>query len=322
MTNQRIVVYWESGVGETYLYGSKIDFLKEGSVDFKNDRFPSGTKIHTWRSKGNYQEDRSSVQLPLLEKNKKYVVKLDAISYPEQSVYVQIIFFNRFHDIVDRVIAKNEEQKFLYPEAAYYYEISLLNVGMTHLKFYSISISEIDFHSKITYEEGGLLLSNHISADENSTTLNIVFREPEKGFVSFLPSITQQKLGDSIEIGTIRQLSDIYVSPKSREIIEEWLNEIYLQYNIENINWIGHGPVSNQAAQVYAAKNDFKSKLFISETYENENVRAQQRVMVYEELGTISEVQISDVMDMDYDKVLVDWVNHLTSKQSNGGLNE
>lgn len=317
MLNQRILVYWDSGVGETYLYGSRIDYFKDGSVDFQNARFPSGTKIHTWRSQGNYQSERSSVQLPLLEKNKKYMIKLDADTYPEKSVYVQIIFFDRFHDTVERVIVKKKEQKFLYPDTAYYYEISLLNAGMTRLKFYSISISEMDFHSKIMYEEGGLLLSNHISADEDSTTLNIIFREPEKGFVSFLPSITQKKLGDLIEIGTIRQFSDIYIYPKSEEIIGEWLNKIYLQYDIENINWIGHGPISNQAAKTYAAKNDFKSKVSISEVCENETVIKQQCVMLYDKVNTISDSQIGDVIDMDYDKVIVNWVNKLTSKNSN-----
>lgn len=66
--------YWDMQSVSQYLYGSSVRVLEDGRVLYENQFMPSGTVIHEWYSKANYQNLRNTSQLPDLKRGEKYVI--------------------------------------------------------------------------------------------------------------------------------------------------------------------------------------------------------------------------------------------------------
>ena len=63
--------YWDMQSVSQYLYGSSVRVLEDGRVLYENQFMPSGTVIHEWYSKANYQDLRNTSQLPDLKRGEK-----------------------------------------------------------------------------------------------------------------------------------------------------------------------------------------------------------------------------------------------------------
>lgn len=125
--------------GTTYLYGSGIDYA-ESAVIFENLNFASGKPIRKWRSRTNYQGNRTSPELPVLEPGGNYWLESEIRSWPEQCFYLQLDFYNRQEEIIDYKILKVGESQFNYPKNAFTYTITLYSAGCRRLHFSHLNL--------------------------------------------------------------------------------------------------------------------------------------------------------------------------------------
>ncbi|BCP60726.1 accessory Sec system protein Asp3 [Streptococcus parasuis] len=135
-------IYWRQDSRSTYLYGTELEFRGD-SVYFKNELMPSGNLIHSWYSRTNYQRDREQPQLPVLFRNKRYSLHLEADVIPEGTVYLQIDFYNRSDETIHTKILRSDEAHFTYPNGAFSYAIHLFNANVTELLFHHIDLSSL-----------------------------------------------------------------------------------------------------------------------------------------------------------------------------------
>lgn len=134
-------VKWEPDIMDFYKYGSTIEFFGSNNVVyFKNEILSPGATLMTWSSHPQYHADRSLFQLPLLKRGKKYNFKVNAESFPEHSLLVQIEFLDRSQQVLSRQVIFDREGEVEYPRKAFSYRIKLLNNGIEELFFKDICI--------------------------------------------------------------------------------------------------------------------------------------------------------------------------------------
>ncbi|HFI2661746.1 TPA: accessory Sec system protein Asp3 [Streptococcus suis] len=125
--------------GVNYLYGSMIQIQKD-SIFFENLHFSPGKPIKTWRSRTNYQANRSCPELPLLYPGVTYRLEQKVTITPEQTAYFQIQYFNRQNEEIQRDILRNGQEEFTFPKDAFTYRISLMSAGCRQVEFFHIAI--------------------------------------------------------------------------------------------------------------------------------------------------------------------------------------
>lgn len=135
-------IIWSQTLSSYFRYGSTISFIKNKEVRFENGALSPGASVVTWTSDANYNGTRSVLQLPLLERGKKYRLKLNGEVLPEKSILIKIDFLNRVSETVSSCFLKNNQEIFQYPEEAYYYKISILSMGMESLNFKEMILTE------------------------------------------------------------------------------------------------------------------------------------------------------------------------------------
>lgn len=127
----------------TYLYGTTLIIHSPSHIFFENKLMASGQTIHEWSSKWNYQRDRQVPALPLLKKGARYGLSRDMTTYPEASVFLKIIFFDRYDKEISNQVERSESMIFTYPKEAYSYKIQLLSAGVESLEFHYLNIDQI-----------------------------------------------------------------------------------------------------------------------------------------------------------------------------------
>lgn len=141
--NQRENITWGEVAG-TFMYGSKVTYHEDKHISLYNPLVPSGEILKTWFSSVNYQSFRTQPSLPLLKRKQDYQLCMDFECQPTNGVYIKIIFFDRYGDVVEEKIEKKKVFDFTYPEDTYIYQVSLLSAGFESLDFYSFSIKEMN----------------------------------------------------------------------------------------------------------------------------------------------------------------------------------
>ena len=152
MINDTWIVRWREFFSDTYTYGSKIEFLQDGTVTFQNRLMPPGTVIHKWFSKTNFQIKRIEPTLPLIDGESAYSIKLNIEYYgmESQPVLLRIIFFDRYDKEAESIVVR-ENQVFFKPSIkTYSYCVELINGGNADFKFKSLEIKEV---SKEEFDE-------------------------------------------------------------------------------------------------------------------------------------------------------------------------
>ena len=103
----------------------------------------SGQKIHEWSSSWNYQGDRQVPSLPLLKRGRSYSLTRDMNSYPSGSVFLKLIFFDRYNREVGNIVERSDKMAFTYPKEAYSYKVQLLSAGVESFEFHYLKIEDI-----------------------------------------------------------------------------------------------------------------------------------------------------------------------------------
>lgn len=127
----------------TYLYGTDI-FYQERALHFVNHRVPSDEILHEWTSRTNYQASRTSPLLPLLVPNDSYQLVIEMTSFPEESYYLKLSFFNRQDEELSFIIQREQVLEFQPPIETYYYTIELISAGCERLVFHHLSLYHLN----------------------------------------------------------------------------------------------------------------------------------------------------------------------------------
>ena len=141
--NQREDILW-GDMGATYMYGTRLQFWKDGHISLSNPLLAPGEVLKSWFSSSNYQGSRSQPSLPLLKGNQRYQFTMNMTCYPENSIYIKLVFLDRYEEVLEEKVEETLSFSFVYPEDAYTYKVSLVTAGFESLDFYSFSIKEYD----------------------------------------------------------------------------------------------------------------------------------------------------------------------------------
>ena len=133
-------IYWGDLVLADYLWGSTIQATAQGSVQFQNSLMPSGQVLKTWYSQTNFGKNRQIPSLPLLKREQEYELVITMEATPSHTVMVEIIFKDRFGEIVGRRVTAEGRLSFTYPDQAYAYEVRLLSAGLQEFTFHYFTI--------------------------------------------------------------------------------------------------------------------------------------------------------------------------------------
>lgn len=136
-------IYWGDLVLADYLWGSTIQATAQGSVQFQNSLMPSGQVLKTWYSQTNFGKNRQIPSLPLLKREQEYELVITMEATPSHTVMVEIIFKDRFGEVVGRRVTGEGRLSFIYPDQAYAYEVRLLSAGLQEFTFHYFIIQPI-----------------------------------------------------------------------------------------------------------------------------------------------------------------------------------
>lgn len=146
--------------------GSKI-IHKNNEIVFTNEGMAPGTVIRSWCSTAKYLDEETSPTLPLIKRFARYRLLVDLNVTPSNSVYFEVVFFNKNANVIKSEIIEGSEGTFLCPENGFSYEIHLVNVNNKLLKFRKILlISEETYKKNIVQVLGEnvlLLVDNEIT---------------------------------------------------------------------------------------------------------------------------------------------------------------
>ncbi|MGK4033549.1 accessory Sec system protein Asp3 [Pediococcus acidilactici] len=144
MMSNYFVIRWPLRMNNTYSFGSTINY-ENGKIYFKNERMSPGERIHTWKSKLNYNIlDSEFSQLPLLKRGVRYQVITKAKMVPEDSVQVQLDFFDNRDEIIDGPLTIDLDGEFEVPEEMDHYQLSLINLNNKSIEFEDLVIQPVE----------------------------------------------------------------------------------------------------------------------------------------------------------------------------------
>ncbi len=109
------IIRWDGGAKDTYLYGTELDWNRQGPIRFANRFLPSGQAIRTWSSAWTYQRDRVEAQLPVLEEGKAYQLRTFLRDDPEGTVLLRLRFFDRYGEQCAFFVSEHRMDRFVCP---------------------------------------------------------------------------------------------------------------------------------------------------------------------------------------------------------------
>ncbi|MDD6351463.1 MAG: accessory Sec system protein Asp3 [Lachnospiraceae bacterium] len=136
-------IFWNNYFYESYLYGSKVDFVKKDEVHYKNDLMPPGTVIKTWRSRTNFQADKTEPTLPLIDGESSYSFQLNCDSDVAGGLQLRLTFFDRNGQKIGEKVMREREMILQCPIQTYNYDVSLIGSGAHEFCFHYIEITEL-----------------------------------------------------------------------------------------------------------------------------------------------------------------------------------
>lgn len=173
------LVFWDSSLLHTYLYGTTIRHTK-GGIELVNSMMPSGQIIHSWDSEINYQETRSQAMLPVLEEGKTYHLIPFIEANPAHTIAVQISFYDR-HDRLIGFQIIHSDGVFTYPENTYRYHLDLVQAGSESFLFHHLEICPEKVEEiPVFYNKEVLNKNIHVFLPELSHTRMIRMPDPDR----------------------------------------------------------------------------------------------------------------------------------------------
>lgn len=136
------IIKWGSSM-TAYMYGTRIQYQADGSVEVANALVPSGMELQSWRSIQNYQASRTQPALPLLKKGEAYQLRAELTTHPAEAVFLKLTFLDRYDQEIQQLVEKSDRLTFVYPKEAYSYRISLLSAGLVEMRFHHLLLSHL-----------------------------------------------------------------------------------------------------------------------------------------------------------------------------------
>lgn len=231
-------IYWNNLSANSYLYGSEI-YSRDGETVFENLLMPPGLEIKKWVSVTNFQAHRTIPRLPRLRQGRHYKIQLKAESYPEDSLYIKIEFFNYYKESISNIIIKDKKGEFEFPIDTYNYEVSLVNAGCEKVTFRYIKILDI---------EDGEDIDSESWEDLSNEELDVLFLENPIEHGHDLDSAILRNFAHIMVIDDIEEKRECYIAEQFSRKLITYIRDI----NPAKIRFIGYGPISNFAAIYYA----------------------------------------------------------------------
>lgn len=301
------VITWDYESGDSYLFGSNINYIAPDCVEFENNLLPPGTEIRNWRSKMNFQANKMGNILPILSPEKQYWIKLNVKLKENESVYVKVEFYNRFNDLLDFKIIYGEDS-FIYPKTAAYYSIILVNNGVSNFVFQNIVLSTNEFIEDIP----GYTISNIKNYTDDSTELTVIFTEPMSREIQNINNKCLVNYKDVIIANSSLLDAHLYLEPGFQEYLNNTIKNLKEKYEISNVRFIGYGPISNFSAVFYShCIDDSNAKItdewLSSEKYNN----IINKYTLNEKKG----IQINNNIDIDKSKIEIYQIKNKLDKR-------
>ncbi|WP_281164566.1 accessory Sec system protein Asp3 [Liquorilactobacillus sicerae] len=219
MNNQVIdLIYWRN-LASTYLAGSTVEFVRSDLVLFSNALMPPGKVITTWYANTNYQADRFSPQLPLLEPRKKYQLVLRAASQPQASLYLRLDFYDALGQLCYQKFIKGSKGTFTYPQQAVDYRVSLINAGCQQVEFHRLELASAKTELK---NNDDFILTEMINASFQQKTLNLLWLEPDNQINLQKDPAFSSKTDWVILATTLSQATGFLAEPLQKRLQDYW----------------------------------------------------------------------------------------------------
>lgn len=188
MLSNSHTIHWIQVTDDTFMYGSRLKFHRDGSVVFENALMPSSIVIHEWKMMTHFVADKIIPQLPILKHGQSYRFVLDYDVEPAEGIYFKVVFKKSNGTEINAVIIREREAVITYPTDAFSYELQMLNAAAKHVKFRSIKIIE-ETTSTRTEE---LTISEIRQEAEHVSVMNVIIVAEEglsRDAITSLPNV-------------------------------------------------------------------------------------------------------------------------------------
>lgn len=123
----------------------------------QHDQWPAGKRICILSSQPTPGRPLGERLLPLLREGQTYELAVDLSSQPQQSVLVQLAFFDRFGNCLDQVMLRQAQRSFICPVKTASYQLSLHTAGCRQLDIRRLEL----FTPSSSYQFSGTSLAYH-----------------------------------------------------------------------------------------------------------------------------------------------------------------
>ena len=307
MILKNYVITWDYETGDSYLFGSNINYIAPDCVEFDNNLLPPGTDIRTWRSKMNFQWNKMGNILPILSLEKQYWIKLNVKLKENESVYIKVEFYNRFNDLLDFKIIYGVDS-FIYPKTAAYYSIILVNNGVSSFVFQNIILSTDEFIEDIP----GYTISNIKNYTDDSTELTVIFSEPIPREIQIINNKYIVNYKDVIIVNSSLLDAHLYLEPDFQEYLMNTIKNLKQKYEISNVRFVGYGPISNFSAVYYSHYIDDSNAKITNEWLNSDKYNnIIKKYSLKEKIG----ISKNDNVDIDKSKLEIYLINNKIDKR-------
>lgn len=247
-------LYLRSHSTDLMKYGSDIHFESIDNVTFENQHLYAGQTIATWSTMTEFWKTVMQNPLPRLIQNHEYKLKIRYESKPEKRLYVKIVFYDRYKERISQLVLKESVNSFEVPENTIHYEIQLINGGLVYFRFQQIELIPVQDSDEDNFlQEDDLLISGFINPDEQDHTLRLMFTEPRLSTVHPTDISLIPEAKNVVQISSSLALAHFYLvdNQLDQRIISQ-IRDLIQEYEVEKIDFIGYGPISNFASQLYS----------------------------------------------------------------------
>ena len=237
-------IFWDYQAKNSFLFGSNLTVKAPDSIVFQNGLLPPGVEIHDWKSKIQFQANRTTNTMPVLLPGKKYWLKSNILC-PKNSIYFKLSFFNRYQECIESLILRDMISSFICPDEVSFYQISLMNNGVQTFYFSSIEIADFELKESIF----GYAISE-MQQESKSEPLTIIFSEPIPREVVHISKEYLKPFKNVQVISSSLNEAHLYLEEEFKEEMVKFYSKT--QSNGQSIIFVGYGPISNLAAAYYA----------------------------------------------------------------------
>lgn len=168
------MLHWEKTPSASYTYGSKIDYLSDGSITFSNILQAPGTPLHEWQNLPATANHTPHNQIPLLTRGQTYAYHVAAEVEPKDSIAVNVSFMDENDHIIKQHYGQYLDGEFTMPIEASSYRIELLNINNTKLRFFSLFLAEAEVLQPLIVHEPIVNRLLHVHNDARSSGREII----------------------------------------------------------------------------------------------------------------------------------------------------